>query len=115
MKTNIIVNLTVEGLHCWKEAEIKLPEVAYLSNLHRHNFYITCKQEVQHHNRQKEFIMLKHEIFDHLLLTYFDEQFNCMNFDTMSCEMIAVELFEKFGLSYCSVLEDGECGGEIVK
>jgi len=114
MKTNIIVKLQVEGLHVWWEAETKLPEVAYLSHLHRHIFYITCKQTVNHLNRDTEFIMLKHMITEYLTAKYHDDVYNCLNFNGMSCEMLAVELVDKFNLCYCSVFEDNENGAEII-
>ena len=37
----------------------------------------------------------------------------CHNFKSMSCEMIARELYEGFDLEYCSVFEDNENGAEI--
>jgi hypothetical protein len=45
---------------------------------------------------------------------YFKEQYQCLFFDNMSCEMIADELVKKFNLYECEVNEDGE-GGAIVR
>lgn len=106
MKTNIIVNLTYIGLHHWKDCDLQ--EVEYLKNLHRHTFYITCKKEVTHDDRDIEIIMFKEEI-----INYLDSVYNG-NFGTMSCEMIARDLLEEFKLNYCKVLEDNENGGEVI-
>lgn len=104
--TNIIVKLIYAGLHCWKDCP--LDEVSYLRNLHRHNFYITCKKSVTHDDRDIEIIMFKHKINN-----YLEEKYSG-NFGTMSCEMIAKDLVNKFKLSYCEVLEDNENGAEYI-
>ena len=46
MKTNVIVKLQVDGIHCWPDAEEVFPEVGFLSDPHRHMFHITCKKRV---------------------------------------------------------------------
>jgi hypothetical protein len=112
IKTNIIVNLQVEGLHRWKDAQEKAPEVGFLSYPHRHNFHICCKKAVAHNDRDIEIIMFKREIVDYLSKTYNSNNLNCLDFRSQSCEMISKELVEKFELTYCSVLEDGENGAE---
>ena len=53
------------------------------------------------------------DILEHLRNDYFDEDMRCHNFKSMSCEMIARELYEGFDLEYCSVFEDNENGAEI--
>jgi len=113
MKTNIIINLSVEGLHRWKDAKNKLIQVRFLSDLHRHNFYITCKKLVNHDDRDIEFIDYKHNIVEYLTEKYFDKYYKCLLFDNMSCEMIAKELLAQFDLEYCSCMEDNENGAEV--
>ena len=113
MKTNVIVNLQVDGLHNWPDAENVFPEVAFLSDLHRHMFHITCKKRVNHDDRDVEFIMLKRDIEDYLHQLYWDNDSRCLLFGSMSCEMIARVLYEHFDLEYCSVFEDNENGAEI--
>lgn len=113
METNVIVQLAVEGLHCWPQAKELLPEVAYLSDLHRHTFNIKAHRAVQHDDRDVEIIMFKRTIERYLHARFFDAQYKCLNFEAMSCEMIAKELFNEFGLFYCSVLEDNENGAEV--
>tara|TARA_B100001057_G_scaffold409402_1_gene424062 strand:- start:266 stop:607 length:342 start_codon:yes stop_codon:yes gene_type:complete len=106
MKTNIIVKLTYAGIHCWKDCPLEL--VKYLRHPHRHTFYITCKKEVNHDDRDIEIILFKKNILD-----YIDTVYNG-DFGTMSCEMIAKDLVLEFGLNYCEVLEDNENGAEVM-
>lgn len=111
MKKNIIVQLSVEGIHHWPTCNIK--EVSYLKDPHRHIFYITCKKTVSHNDRDIEIIQLKHNILNVLNDKFWDNNQRLLNFDTLSCESIAEMLVLKFDLSYCSVLEDNENGAEI--
>lgn len=111
MKTNIVVNLTVEGLHFWKTCSIK--EVDFLKNTHRHLFYITCKKEVAHDDRDIEIIMFKRRIKEFLKENYYGDGI-ILKFGSMSCEMIAKELVQEFNLTYCLVLEDNENGAEVI-
>ena len=116
MKTNVIVTLQVEGTHNWPLAsQIAGEEVNYLDNPHRHIFYILCKKEVSHSDRDIEFIRFKHEISDYLFHSYFDITYKLHYFGSQSCEMISKELLNKFDLEYCSVMEDNENGAEIFK
>lgn len=114
MQTNVIVNLQVDGLHYWKGVtEIpEMKEVDFLQHLHRHMFWICAKMQVNHDDRDVEIIMLKRNILKYLN-RYWNDTRNCYHFGERSCEMIARELLEKFGLEYCSVLEDNENGAEI--
>ena len=113
MKTNVIVKLQVDGIHCWPDAEEVFPEVGFLSDPHRHMFHITCKKRVNHDDRDVEFIMFKRDIIEYLNFKYYDEDKRCLLFGSKSCEMISRELYEEFGLEYCSVFEDNENGAEV--
>ena len=113
MNTNVIVKLQVEGIHNWPDAAEVFPEVAFLSEHHRHMFHITCKKKVNHDDRDVEFIMFKRDIQEYLYDKYYKGLVRCHFFKSMSCEMIARELYEKFDLEYCSVFEDNENGAEI--
>ena len=113
MKTNVVVKLQVEGLHNWPDAKNVFPEVAFLSDLHRHMFHITCKKRVNHDDRDVEFIMFKRDIIEYLNFKYYDEDKRCLLFGSKSCEMISRELYEEFELEYCSVFEDNENGAEV--
>ena len=117
VKRIIVVNLQVEGLHKWQDAANKCPQSDFLSFPHRHMFHIHAEKEVNHNDRDVEFIVLKREISQYLLMNYEfndDDRQSMLNFDGMSCEMIAEELAHKFKLSKCIVLEDGENGGGVI-
>lgn len=127
-KTNIVVTLEVEGIHNWPQAKDVEPDVDYLSNIHRHQFYIKAKKTVNHDDRDIEIILLKRSIKDYLLQKYggfsFRDSLNGEkqafmradhDFGSMSCEMLAREIANVFGLEYCEVLEDGENGAEVIK
>lgn len=103
--TSIIVNLQLEGVHQWSACPIE--EVSFLRYPHRHVFHICCKKPVGHDDRDIEIIQLKHRIQEYLAFACPDGQLG-----EKSCEMLARELATRFGLSYCSVLEDGENGAE---
>ena len=114
MKTNVIVNIQVDGLHNWPDAKNVFPEVKFLSDPHRHMFHVTCKKRVNHDDRDVEFIIFKRDVKDYLNLKYYDDKERCLSFGPKSCEMIAKELTEHFDLVYCSVFEDDENGAEVI-
>lgn len=113
MPVNIIINTQAEGIHNWPDCFI--PEVSFLKHPHRHIFFIVAKKEVTHNDRDIEIIQLKRKIDQYLIDSYAIKGQKTLHFGSKSCEMIAEELFEKFQLSYCSVLEDNENGAEIFK
>ncbi len=114
-KTNIIVKLQVEGFHCWPDAKTVVPEMAFLSDRHRHIFHIECRKEVTHDDRDIEIILFKRSILQYLKSNYSDPKkvLTICEFGPKSCEMLASELLKEFNLDYCSVLEDNENGAEI--
>lgn len=107
IRTGVIVNLQIEGLHRWSECNIS--KVCYLASDHRHIFHICAKKKVTDNDRQIEIICLKHQINSYLQTKYG----SVCKFGNMSCEMIAQELAKEFGLYYCRVLEDNENGAEV--
>lgn len=111
--TSIAIKLQVEGLHRW--IDCPLEEVSYLQYLHRHTFHISCNFKVSHGDREIEFIKQKHIINALLRQTFLDSQYDCLNFDQMSCEHIAVWLLEKLQCEAVSVGEDGEFFAMIQK
>lgn len=123
MKTEVYCTLQIEGTHNWPNCPFD--EVAYLRDPHRHMFGIKAYKEVNHDDRDVEFIMLKHRIEAYLLTKYgqpikaaltgweiCDNKRVC-TFGAMSCEMLAKELIEEFSLSRCEVDEDGENGAIV--
>lgn len=111
MKTTVIVNLQVEGLHHWKECPFE--SVSFLKDKHRHIFHIEAEKEVFHDDRDIEFIMLKRKIICYLHSSYTVKENEALDFGTMSCEMIAKELLTKFHLDKCKVMEDNENGAIV--
>ena len=117
MKTEVYCTLRVEGSHYW--GDCPFPEVMYLRSPHRHLFHIKAYKEVTHADRDIEFIMLKHSVRGYLQKKYYtgigDPNFSqhLHVFGSMSCEMIAEELINEFGLSRCEVNEDGENGAIV--
>lgn len=116
--TEVYCTLQVEGIHHWPQCPFE--EVAYLRDPHRHVFHIKAYQEVNHDDRDVEFIMLKHAIQTYILDKYATgkPQEGCFgpnvcDFGARSCEMIAQELIEAFELSRCEVSEDGENGAIV--
>lgn len=108
---NIIISFNLEALHFWETCDI--PEVSYLKNLHRHVFYFVCKKEVNHNDRDIEFIQLKHTMISFMESVFYDTNLKCLNFSSRSCEDLAQLLYNKYQLIYCSCLEDNENGAEI--
>jgi hypothetical protein len=111
MKKYIEVKLDIEGLHHWPDCN--LPHVEYLAHLHRHTFVINCRHEVTDSNREIEFIDFKHKIKQYIGKRWFDQAYGCCNFGSMSCEHIATDLLDAFGLCRCSVSEDNEFFGIV--
>lgn len=110
MLTWVYCTLELERLHRWKEAK-KIPEVAYLSYLHRHLFQIRVDVQVFSDNREIEFHMLKHRV-----QKYVNEQPEVIG----SCEMLAKDIVTFLEKAYGSgrkfrvqVSEDGECGASV--
>jgi len=99
----IIVRTSFIAFHRWKEAP---EEHKYLADLHRHTFNVEMRKEVQHEERDIEFIALRKEVdeFINKLLVQ-DEQ-------TLewSCEQWAEELCNVFYADSVMVDEDGENG-----
>tara|TARA_R110001592_G_scaffold5254_3_gene28904 strand:- start:16 stop:363 length:348 start_codon:yes stop_codon:yes gene_type:complete len=113
MKTNVIAKLEIEGMHNWPDAKDMFPEVAFLSDMHRHKWFITAKKAVNHDDRDVEFIMFKRDILDYLLEEYYNNDTRTHEFGAKSCEMLAKEIMEAFECNYVSVFEDNENGAEV--
>jgi len=113
LQTNVIVQLAVEGLHCWPAAREVFPEVSFLSDPHRHVFHIKLKKRVYHDDRDIEFIMFKRDVQQYLYDRYYLDLQRIHDFGPKSCEMIARELLAEFECEYVSVFEDNENGAEV--
>lgn len=113
MKTYVIVRLQVDGLHNFPDAYHLFPEVAFLTDTHRHIFHFEAKVEVFHDNRDKEFIMLKRDILNYLSEHYYNEVTRTHEFGSRSCEMLAKEVLTVFNCSSVTVWEDLESGATV--
>ena len=109
--TEVYCTLQIEGTHSWPGCPFE--EVAYLRNRHRHVFHIKAYTKVNHDDRDVEFIMLKHRIEEYFYDNYYSKVDKLHVFGAMSCEMIACELMNEFGLSRCEVSEDNENGAIV--
>lgn len=111
LEYSVFVTFQMEGIHCWPEAKDVFPEVAFLSDPHRHMFHFKCYAKVTHTDRDKEFIMMKREIQQYLSEKYGSPT---MQFGRMSCEDIGADLMETFKYLYrVEVSEDGENGAIV--
>lgn len=106
MTIEVIASLRFAATHSWPSCT--LPHVAYLKHPHRHEFHIKVWKQVSHTDRDTEIIMLKENI-EGTLANWFPHR----DLGTRSCEDIALRLVERFGLSACEVLEDGENGAKV--
>jgi len=113
MTTNVIAKIEIEGLHNWPDAQGVFPEVGFLSNMHRHKWYITAKKKVNHDDRDVEFIMFGRDIKSFLEHQYHNPESRTHEFGAKSCEMLAKEIMEEFNCTYVSVFEDNENGAEV--
>lgn len=101
-----------EKLHKWDGA-VKLEEVSYLANLHRHVFHFKVTVEVFHDDREIEFIMLKHRV---------EKIVDKWPAVVGSCETMAEDLFVELNRDAkkerhyrIEVSEDGENGAVFEK
>ena len=101
---------TVLGTHIWPKAKEVFPEVGFLRHEHHHDFTIWVECDVEHHDREIEFIMLRVE-----LMKLIDENYPgkyIKGFGASSCEMIGDFLKEALERKYgkrnftITVLED---------
>jgi len=113
IKRRIWVTFKLEGIHCYPDAATNtaLADVQFLSYPHRHMFGFKVSIEVQHANRDIEFIQFKR-----WLLSLYSTM---LVLNGKSCETIAEELISKIQTKYprrsisVSVNEDEENGCEL--
>ena len=115
IKTNVIVKLQVDGTHNWPYAANIFPEVAFLSDIHRHVFHITVKKAVNHDDRDVEFIMFKRDVLSYLFDQYSDSHSRTLEFGSKSCEMLSREILERFDCEWVECWEDMENGARVDK
>lgn len=114
-RTTVIVKLSVDGMHNFPKAAELFPEVAFLSDRHRHMFHFTAAKMVNHSDRDREFIMLKRDVLKYINDIYFVEQTRTCEFGSMSCEMLAELILRQFECEWVEVWEDQENGARVEK
>ena len=109
MKRHIFVTFQKEGIHKYPMA----PEgVEFLRNEHRHMFHFKVRIEVEHADREIEFILFKR-----WLENLYAE--GTLELDFKSCEMMAEELYTHINTRYpnravvIEISEDGENGAVV--
>lgn len=105
MRISIIVRFTFETVHSWLGATAEYGE-SYLQYPHRHMMHVEAAKDVGHADRDIEFIALRRD-----LMRFCKTRWPSSHTD--SCEMIAMELVQQYGLRSCRVFEDGENGAEV--
>lgn len=115
MKTYIVVRLQIEGMHNFPKAKEIFPEVGFLADRHRHIFHFELGCRVTHSDRDKEFIMLKREVEKYIKAQYFSTASQVCEFEHRSCEMLSLELMNKFDADWVECWEDGENGARVEK
>ena len=119
MQTNIIIRFQLEGFHNFPKANELFPEVGFLTDRHRHIFHFELEKQVNHDDRDVEFILFKRDVMSWLTDMYGKSTqypfYYYLEFGSMSCEMIAKELLSQFELESCSVFEDGENGSRVIR
>ena len=111
---SIWVTFQREGIHCYPAAleDPGLADVSFLGNPHRHMFKFKVWIEVEHNDRDIEFIQFKRWLES----LYAD---STLDLDYKSCEMMSDELYEKITTMFpsraitISISEDDENGSEI--
>jgi len=113
MKYSVVVSFSMEGFHCWPEAKEVFPEVAFLSDRHRHQFGFRCYAKVTHTDRDEEFILMQRKLKKQLRGMFGG---NILEFGRMSCEDIGdwiLNHYENENLYKVEVWEDWENGAII--
>lgn len=108
--THIYVTTRFASFHRWKDAP---KEVAFLRNIHRHEFHVKLTMSVNHDERDAEFILLKRDLDGAILDKLIPANEERVNY---SCETMARLLAGAIAEKYpnrqitCEVSEDGENG-----
>lgn len=115
---SVFITFDFVGLHRWLNAP---REVAYLSHMHRHLFKVRVEVDVEHHDREIEFHMLKRDMVGKLMGSYAAVTGTSdLLLHESSCEQVALGIMDQLRLAYpdrlyyrVEVSEDGENGSII--
>ena len=114
-KPRIRVKHVVLGTHNWPSAGEVFPEVRFLQHEHHHDFHIWAECDVNHDDREIEFIMLRVELMKIIDINWTGKYIK--KFGPSSCEMIGKEILTALEKKYGSrnwkieVYEDAIQGG----
>lgn len=109
IKTTVYCKVTEPGVHMWPG--VNIPSVMYLGLEHRHLFTIRAHVEVNHDDRDVEFIDFGSQLRKRLREMYFCDERQLLNFGAMSCEHIGRVLMSLFPqIIKIEVNEDDENG-----
>lgn len=109
MRCVVFCRTRFEGFHRWPDAP---DEVAFLRDLHRHEFHVMAHIDVSHDDRECEFILLKRRVDKQIKKTLKGKKWDT---ETWSCEKWARHLLDELDLSVCEVTEDGENGAVVLR
>lgn len=104
-RTRVFCTLQFAALHSWPAAK---GAVSFLANEHRHVFHIRCEWDVEHDDRDLEFVTCKIRID-----RWLRNEFPHATIGHMSCEMLARKLLVEFDCCKVEVSEDGENGATV--
>ena len=113
-KRTIFVTFQKEGIHCYPAAATApaLADVSFLGSPHRHIFHFRVDIEVEHSNRDIEFIQFKR---------WLEQLYSSgvLELNYKSCEMMAEDLYVQIATRYpernikIEISEDGENGAHL--
>lgn len=113
-KRTIFVTFQKEGIHCYPDASTNpaLADVSFLGSPHRHIFHFRVDIEVEHSNRDIEFIQFKR---------WLEQLYSSgvLELNYKSCEMMAEDLYVQMATRYpdrnikIEISEDGENGAHL--
>jgi len=110
----IFVTFQKEGIHCYPDAATapELADVSFLGSPHRHIFHFRVDIQVEHSNRDIEFIQFKR---------WLEQLYSSgvLELNYKSCEMMAEDLYVQIATRYpdrnikIEISEDGENGAHL--
>ena len=113
-KRTIFVTFQKEGVHCYPDAASapELSDVSFLGSPHRHIFHFRVDIQVEHSNRDIEFIQFKR---------WLEQLYSSgvLELNYKSCEMMAEDLYVQMATRYpdrnikIEISEDGENGAHL--
>lgn len=111
--TYVICVNEIDAVHRWKTCPTAHPH-NYLSNDHRHRFYIETAFEVRHDDRDVEIFEMQDAILKFIGDT-FTKEGGLFFIGSTSCESLARMIADELSAKWCEVREDGRGGARYVR